>query len=283
MFSSADRLIYSHEDSVSSLSSLGDHILSTSLDTTARLYDYTSKTSLTLPHSLPVLGGALLTRAPIAVTSDESCSIRFWSYDEDSMKATHPHPKAITDRMPYPALSICVVDDCLFCGCGNDAVCFAIGTGSVVREYVGHTEVVKCVLFCDMMLFTGSADTTVRVWDPINAEVIRTFQGHKGAVTSLTGKDDVVISGSEDHTIRMWSASLGICLRVLGHHHDEVSVLYATQSLCPTRPYLYSCSSDYTTRCWSLHTLKSVVAARGVATSMTVYGDNVLLGMQLGG
>ena len=63
------------------------------------------------------------------------------------------------------------------------------------------------------LLFSCSADRTIRVWDPAvrdhSKACVQTLQGHGGTVTSLAYCEGVLVSSSTDSTIRAWKVDDG--------------------------------------------------------------------------
>jgi WD40 repeat protein len=61
------------------------------------------------------------------------------------------------------------------------------------------------------LLATGSADGTVRFWDPDSGEELHILRGHGGEVTKVVFSRDgkVLASASRDHTIRLWDPVSG--------------------------------------------------------------------------
>jgi len=90
-----------------------------------------------------------------------------------------------------------------------------------------HKGPVTCVLALDQregsevgqpLVMTGSADSTIKVWDPLkvkepgrakDAPCIQTLAGHGGTVTSLARVGDYVFSSSTDRKILQWRAAVG--------------------------------------------------------------------------
>ncbi len=79
-------------------------------------------------------------------------------------------------------------------------------------------------------LFSGSNDTTIRIWDAVNCSLIHTLTGHTDWVLSVAFSPDSlrIVSGSDDETIRIWDADSGSLLRILAEHTNSVaSVIFS--------------------------------------------------------
>jgi WD40 repeat protein len=110
----------------------------------------------------------------------------------------------------------------------------------------------------DGKVYSGSYDTTIRVWSGDDGTHLQTLVGHTGWVWALAvGLDGKkVCSGSWDGTIRVWSGVDGTHLQTLVGHTSRVSALAVGLD-----GKVLSGSYDGTIRVWSgvdgthLHTL----------------------------
>jgi len=70
---------------------------------------------------------------------------------------------------------------------------------------MSHTDPVLalCVLH-DGTLASGSADKTIKLWDPINNQLIRTLAGHKTRVFALVELPDGRLAASTYRKIIIW-------------------------------------------------------------------------------
>jgi WD40 repeat protein len=59
-------------------------------------------------------------------------------------------------------------------------------------------------------MLTGSLDTTIKLWDPVNFKLLRTFEGHSQMVTNIIELNDGdIISSSLDKSILVWNRQNG--------------------------------------------------------------------------
>jgi WD40 repeat protein len=111
----------------------------------------------------------------------------------------------------------------------------------------GHTRRVRSIAVgLDGKIYSGSEDTTVKVWSGEDGTLLRTLVGHTSVVYALAvGLGGKVYSGSGDHTIRVWSGDDGSHLRTLLGHTDAVRALAVGLD-----GKIYSGSFDDTIRVW---------------------------------
>ena len=104
---------------------------------------------------------------------------------------------------------------------------------------------------------SGSADTTVRIWDVGTGDNTQVLKGHTGAVYSVAFSPDgkTVVSGSQDGTIRTWDVELGLLLKTLEDddaelEDDDAGVVSVAFS--PDGKTLVSGSLDGNVRIWDV-------------------------------
>lgn len=76
-----------------------------------------------------------------------------------------------------------------------------------LRKLQGHTSAVLCFAFLPTrsLLFSGSYDRTIRVWDVSTWKCIKTLKGHGSGIKCLTVSADgtMLFSAGADNTIRV--------------------------------------------------------------------------------
>ena len=118
--------------------------------------------------------------------------------------------------------------------------------GMHIATLQGHTAVVRCLTAVGNKLYSGSVDSTIRVWDTDTHQHITTLQGHTNSVTCLTAVGNKLYSVSVDKTIRVWDTDTHKHITTLRGHTKEVACLTMVGGK------LYSGSCDKTIRVWTL-------------------------------
>ncbi|KAK4153208.1 hypothetical protein C8A00DRAFT_43834 [Chaetomidium leptoderma] len=128
------------------------------------------------------------------------------------------------------------------------------------RLFEGHRNVVNSVAWSHdaTRLASGSADKTIKIWDPTTGQCISTLEGHSGGVWSLA-------SGSTDNTVKIWDPATGQCVSTLEGHGDYVkSVAWSYDTA-----RLASASDDKTIKIWDPATGQCILTLKGYENDIT--------------
>lgn len=121
----------------------------------------------------------------------------------------------------------------------------------------GHTDGVRCVSSLGNLLASGSADSTIRLWNGDTGAAIMTLAGHAGSVEGVvcyntSHQDARVASASSDATARIWDASSGTVLLVLDDgHSDWIGSLICFTGIDGAQR-IATASDDATVRVWNV-------------------------------
>lgn len=126
-----------------------------------------------------------------------------------------------------------------------------------IRILAGHTGWVLSVFAVGDVLFTGSQDWSIMIWDLGDLQYIGTLPGHRGPVKSLAAvlEQKLLFSGSGDKTIKVWSLERFVATKTLFGHTGEVNALRILQS----NGILLSGGEDKCIKAWDIHSLSLII------------------------
>lgn len=119
-----------------------------------------------------------------------------------------------------------------------------------VHILAGHAGFVLCLCSVGDILFTGSQDSNIMIWDLNNLQYIGTLPGHKGFVKCMCAsyQRKMLCSGSQDRTVKVWSLDSFSCVKTLVGHTGDVNTLCMVDAL----DVLVSGSEDRSICVWSI-------------------------------
>ena len=141
--------------------------------------------------------------------------------------------------------------------------CVGIATSATVMSEPAHDHcgAINALATGRNYVFSGSSDSTIRVWKVGSLQLVRVLRGHRGSVLTLYATQGVLISGGRDHLVRIWDVDTLICRRTLSGHHGDILSLSGLMGPLPQNIYDHngfndmpimfaSSSSDGTVRLW---------------------------------
>jgi ribosome assembly protein SQT1 len=127
----------------------------------------------------------------------------------------------------------------------------------------GHSDSVTCGRFTPdgKSIVTGSADSTIIVWDPRTGSAIVRFdvsdsRFHQAGVTSLDVSNDssLIVSGGTDGSVNVLHATSGKFVSSLGHHTEGLSI--ESIKFSNAMGFVATSGVDGVVNVWELSTMK---------------------------
>jgi WD40 repeat protein len=132
--------------------------------------------------------------------------------------------------------------------------------GAILAE---HTEAVTsaCLSNNGRLALSGSADRTLKIWQPDEGRCLHTLEGDMGGVTAVTlsGDGRLALSGSTDATLKLWDVRTGECLR---SWREDLDVLTSVSWSADAR-LAVSASVDGTVHLWNVSAGRLLRVLRG--------------------
>ncbi len=121
---------------------------------------------------------------------------------------------------------------------------------------------IHCFQLSNNLLFTGSADSTIAVWDAKQGDFIQLLAGHADSIESLRVIENYLVSASRDGVIKIWDVTTWECLHTLDGYQDQfetygIKKFLFTQikALHFANGCLFAGSGDGTVRVWDFNAL----------------------------
>jgi WD40 repeat protein/serine/threonine protein kinase/DNA-binding XRE family transcriptional regulator len=230
----------------------GKHILTSSNDKTARLWDMmTGQTVISYTgHTAGVKSVAFSPDGRYVLTGSLDKTARLWDTETGQAVITYTgHTEGINVVAFAPdGKSI------LTGSADKTARLWDAETGQEIRTFAGHTELINGVAFAPdgKSILTSSNDRTARLWDVETGEELQDFTGHSEAVTGVAFSPDgrYALTGSMDKSARLWDVKTGREIRqFLGSREFIKEVAYA-----PDGKTVLAASDDRTVWLWNAQT-----------------------------
>ena len=145
------------------------------------------------------------------------------------------------------------------------ALYFLVFAGPALSDHVlvGHAGDVNDVAWSAKgdAVATASADSTVRIWDPVTGYTMSTLVFDGGTVYAVAFSPDggTVATGDSGNTVRIWDAVTGKSLRTMSGHSSSVNAV----AFSPDGRTVATASADSTVRIWDVATGKSLRTLTG--------------------
>ncbi len=261
----------------------GRHIVASSWDNTARIWDLQSTACIAIlkGHTQWVESAMFSPNGAEVATGSRDKTIRIWDVTSGRcVKTFKGHANWVS--------SVCYSRDSkkLASASSDETIkIWDVGTGQCIKTFKGHKGPVTCVVFHKNNEWVASAsqDNTIRIWDINTGNCLKVLKGHTEWVQEIAYSPDCskLASASFDHTIRIWNAepdlsmtgtisnwfkestslfkSTSDCLKTFsGHDNKIMSITFSHDGY-----RLASGSWDKTVRVWNAETGECILVLHG--------------------
>eukprot|EP01121_Diplochlamys_sp_Union-15-3_P022379 TRINITY_DN949_c0_g1_i3.p1 TRINITY_DN949_c0_g1~~TRINITY_DN949_c0_g1_i3.p1 ORF type:complete len:333 (+),score=40.66 TRINITY_DN949_c0_g1_i3:721-1719(+) len=200
-------LLVGHSGSIFGLSFAPDnqYLLSSSEDTTIRLWSMETKTCLVVfkGHYYPVWSVRFSPMGFYFATCSHDGSSRLWSTNFTTPHRIYASSSDVNCVEFHPNCNYLVTGS-------NDRTVkiYDLLQGLLLRTFYGHTGPIFALAVSPDGRYLASAgeDKTIIMWDLSTYERVATLKGHKGTIWSLDFSQEATIlaSGGADNTVRLW-------------------------------------------------------------------------------
>lgn len=122
----------------------------------------------------------------------------------------------------------------------------------------GHTRAVISLTVGTTLLYSGSMDNTIRVWDLETMQCVHTLTQHTSAVTSLLCWKEHLVSSSLDETIKVWCMTESGAIEPIYTHKEDSGVIALQGMVLQDKDILMCSCNDNAVRLYQLPSFKEV-------------------------
>ena len=221
-----------HNNTINSVavSTDGRYIVSGSVDSQLKLWDFQSSKELTTlqGHTDLIRSVVFSPNGNYILSGSFDDMVKLWDVaSAQELKTFSGH----TDDIWSVAFS--PDGKYIISGSGDKTVkLWDVSSGLELQTFKGHAGDVRSVAFSPdgKYIISGSGDKTVKLWDVSSGLELQTFRQHKYGVNAVAFSPDgkYVLSGSSDKTLKLWDVKNANVLKTFkGHSDGIVSVAYS--------------------------------------------------------
>lgn len=233
-----------HTNKLMDLVHIEDHLFSASHDGTIRVWDMQGNVevaSLT-GHSGPVTDLVVLPIKGVIVSRSADNTVRAWNVADQ----TH---KTVLGHAPNVSALHATKHNVVLCYGNGSVQLLGLITFAVEHEFSAHGPAcINAVASADHLLFTGSSDKIVKVWDTNNksfSSPVNTLTAHTKQISALLVSGDKLFTASEDTKIIAWT------LPGLEQAYVLSDVARPFRHLAASKGRLYASSGDHRIAVWT--------------------------------
>ena len=244
-------LIIEHSINSISISPNGKHLITTSTDSTARMWNIQTGKQVgeTMKHEQSVYSALFSPDGNYIVTASWDHTAKIWDAKTGKQVGeTMKHERYVNSAQFSPDGNHIVTasDD-------STAIVWDAKTGKQVGETMKHENEVTSAQFSPdgKYIVTKSDDKTAKIWDAQTGKQVGETMIHNGWVNSAQFSPDgnYIVTASWDHTAKIWDAKTG---KQVGETMKHDSPVKSAQFSLDGK-HVVTKSGDYTANVWSIY------------------------------
>ncbi|KAM7255708.1 hypothetical protein ACFE04_008606 [Oxalis oulophora] len=192
-----------------SFSPLGDFILSSSADSTVRLWSTKLNANLVCykGHNYPVWDVQFSPFGHYFATASHDRTARIWSMDKIQPLRIMAGHLSDVDCVQWHSNSNYIAT-----GSSDKTVrMWDVESGECVRVFIGHRSMILSLAMSPdgRYMASGDEDGSIILWDLSNGQIVTPLTGHTSCVWSLafSCEGSLLASGSADSTVKLWDVT----------------------------------------------------------------------------
>lgn len=241
----------------------GSRFLTTSLDSTARVWSRDSRDTLaTWTFDFQVESGAFLDGQERFVVGLGDGRLMTVSQDK-------PKPELLGRGSWYAIIDATHDGRTVAGGFENGWVAlFDVAARREIRRWKAHYRLAVPVFSPDgTLLATGGSDSTIRIWDVGTGALRSTLSGHRARVFGMAWSRDGhrLLSGARDHAVTVWNLDTGLAISTFSEHRGNPRPL----AFHPDDRNVISAGSEGRVIAWDAATAGRVAEYHGFRTDVS--------------
>ncbi|CAD5226489.1 unnamed protein product [Bursaphelenchus okinawaensis] len=226
----------------------GKKVISGSTDRTARVWNTETGEQIHCLQGHTSTVRCMAMKGNRLVTGSRDCTARLWNLDTGEF---------ISVLVAHYAAIRCVEYDGKHIITGSydhKIAIFNAETCERTQILIGHQNRVYSLLLDKEkgLLFSGSLDQTIRVWNVNDGTCIHTLVGHNSLTSAMQLRNGYLISGNADHSIRVWNVEDGTCVHILTGQNSHTAAVTGLQFI--RDDLIVSSSDDGIVKLWNIKT-----------------------------
>lgn len=158
-------------------------------------------------------------------------SIRLWKLDNERMNGTCVSTLQSSAGNAIYCIEWSYDRQFVISGCRHKAVqIWDLENSKMIRTFMGHLKQVYCCQMLENIILSGSADRSIKMWDPRTAACLATFSdSHMGPVMQLQFDSHKLICGGYDKQVRIFDLRTRKLMHSLSGHSKVIFALQYDQ------------------------------------------------------